>query len=332
MTSEKGQRATGVQWQVALSELLVSLLSIELHLLAISNSLRWFLYSVLQIPKDLMENLWQYSLEKYSTPQDQMIFLVTGTILVSLVVYWLWGSFYILLDLTGWLSSYNVQPGTNQPLNRKRLANTILQVLINQTVVSFPAAVAAFYLADYTGNLLTFDQLKRVPPFSQVLIEFPLLVLCHEFAFYYSHRLLHHGLLYKMIHKRHHQWTAPIAVIAIDCHPVEHVLANVGPVLVGPAIVGSHPLTAWFWFSYVTFQTLNGHSGYHWPWFQSPEFHDYHHLKFNQNYGSIGFLDYLHGTDAKWRKSVQFKRHFVINGLKPATQIVPVKGSQIIVE
>ena len=29
----------------------------------------------------------------------------------------------------------------------------------------------------------------------------------------------------------------------------------------------------------------------------SSEFHDFHHLKFNVNYGVLGFLDWFHCTD-----------------------------------
>lgn len=39
-------------------------------------------------------------------------------------------------------------------------------------------------------------------------------------------RLLHHPKLYKKIHKKHHEWTAPIGVIALYCHPVEHVVGR----------------------------------------------------------------------------------------------------------
>jgi fatty acid hydroxylase domain-containing protein 2 len=100
----------------------------------------------------------------------------------------MWGSFYIILDVTGWLSKYKVQPGTNQPIDPRRLTNTILQVLLNQTLVALPVAVAAFQLAAVTGNLLPFEELRKVPPFGRILLEMPLLVMCHEFAFYYSHR------------------------------------------------------------------------------------------------------------------------------------------------
>ena len=33
--------------------------------------------------------------------------------------------------------------------------------------------------------------------------------------------------------------------------------------------------------------------------------HDFHHLKFNQCYGVLGILDYLHGTDQQFRLSLE---------------------------
>jgi methylsterol monooxygenase len=57
--------------------------------------------------------------------------------------------------------------------------------------------------------------------------------------------------------------------------------------------------------------TINSHCGYHFPFFPSPEFHDYHHLKFNTNYGVVGILDSLHGTDSMFIGSEQEKRNIV---------------------
>lgn len=59
----------------------------------------------------------------------------------------------------------------------------------------------------------------------------------------------------------------------------------------------------WLWTTLAITNSMNSHSGYHFPFFPSPEAHDFHHLKFNQCYGVLGILDYLHGTDIQFRES-----------------------------
>lgn len=104
-------------------------------------------------------------------------------------------------------------------------------------------------------------------------------VFLETFLIFLFFRLLHSKQIYKYIHKRHHEWTAPIAVTAIYCHPVEHIFSNLIPPFLGVFLMGSHVATAWLWFSLAILSTLNAHSGYHLPFFPSPEAHDFHHLK-----------------------------------------------------
>ena len=92
-------------------------------------------------------------------------------------------------------------------------------------------------------------------------------------------RLFHHPSIYRHIHKIHHEWTAPIGIVSIYAHPLEHLIANVLPVAMGPLVMGSHIATAWMWFSMALLTTVNTHSGYHLPFMPSPEAHDFHHLK-----------------------------------------------------
>ena len=67
--------------------------------------------------------------------------------------------------------------------------------------------------------------------------------------------------------------------------------------------INNFDFQVYLWNLLAILNTLNAHSGYHFPFFPSPEAHDYHHLKFNQCYGVLGILDYLHGTDIQFRES-----------------------------
>mmetsp|Transcript_7724 Transcript_7724/g.18072 ORF Transcript_7724/g.18072 Transcript_7724/m.18072 type:complete len:87 (-) Transcript_7724:662-922(-) len=77
------------------------------------------------------------------------------------------------------------------------------------------------------------------------------------------------------------------------------------------------------WAAVAISSTLISHSGYHLPFLSSPEKHDFHHKYFNVNYGTLGLLDYLHGTDVKFRKNVAFLRDHAFFSLTPMREQIP---------
>jgi methylsterol monooxygenase len=55
-------------------------------------------------------------------------------------------------------------------------------------------------------------------------------------------------------------------------------------------------LTFWAFLAWELFNTATVHSGY--DFFDNKaKMHDLHHEKFNLNYGSVGLLDWVHGTN-----------------------------------
>ena len=98
--------------------------------------------------------------------------------------------------------------------------------------------------------------------------------------------------------RQHHQFTAPMAFAAQYAHPVEHIIANVLPIILPLMYLQSHVVSFTIWLGYSLLETAATHSGYDFFIFpMKAHMHDLHHEKFNVYFGGLWFLDYFHGTD-----------------------------------
>lgn len=269
---------------------------------------------------DLWQSLWDRLLD--ITGDDPFRLWIFGTLIYTMTLYWTIGSIYTLFDVTNqpaFLRRYKVQPGTNEPVDGDRLRRVIHQVLFNQIFTGLPMLIGLYHvIAPQTPQMI-----RQLPTFTTVLWQLAVCIVIEEFGFYYSHRLLHHGRIYKFIHKQHHEWTAPIAITAMYAHPFENLVSNLLPIGVGVWTSGCHISVAWLWFTMAISNTLHVHSGYHLPLLPSPEQHDFHHLKFNQCFGVLGVLDWLHGTNTMFMSSKQAERDYIMTKLTPVREVHP---------
>jgi sterol desaturase/sphingolipid hydroxylase (fatty acid hydroxylase superfamily) len=144
-------------------------------------------------------------------------------------------------------------------------------------------------------------------------------LIVNDTGFYWSHRALHIPVLYKAIHKQHHQFKQPIAQAAEWAHPIEDIFGNIGPTLAGPFLMGSHMYLLLFWLFLRMWKTLDAHSGYSLPfplsiWHQFPgqlgsDMHDFHHESkegMDSCFGAMTtFWDYVCGTDQRFYTTMQ---------------------------
>lgn len=137
------------------------------------------------------------------------------------------------------------------------------------------------------------------------------MMVIEDFAFYWSHRILHTPFFYKRIHKIHHEFNNPVSISAIYAHPLEYLIGNSVPTTLGFMILGKrcHFSTFMMWLVIRIFETIDGHSGYEFSWSPyrllpfsgSSEYHNFHH---SHNVGTFSsfftYWDTLMGTNKEF--------------------------------
>nr|XP_039265963.1 fatty acid hydroxylase domain-containing protein 2-like [Styela clava] len=268
----------------------------------------------------MWQNMWKRVVEFLG--ENHFMIFVAGTYGYSATVFWLYHSIYLYMDMTekpAFLRKYKIQEGKNSPLTPAQLKKA-LSVILPSQMYAIMVTTMFYPIQKWRGMPYLDPELPSVP---RLVWDVLIIAILQGGMFYYSHRLLHHPVLYKRFHKIHHEWTAPVSITSVYAHPVEAIISNYIPLVLASAIVGCHVFTTWVWLTVAIIQTANDHSGYHFPFSLSPEFHDYHHLKFNQCFGVFGILDHIHGTDSQFQESVQNKRHHMFFSLVPISKSIP---------
>ncbi|BCR87219.1 sterol desaturase family protein [Aspergillus chevalieri] len=232
---------------------------------------------------------------------------IAGVILSQVVGFIIPATIYLLIDIIFPSFSRKHKLQQRQP-TWAQIRHCIKISLMNQIWIA-AAHILGVYLQGLDHSFLIMD--PKLPSFTMLASDFIFGMAAREILFYYIHRALHHPSIYVYIHKMHHKYTAPISFAAEYAHPVEHVLANVLPIVAPLTIKGTHFLSLMAFTVFELWEAAADHSGYDFLKLPPASIHDLHHEKFRVNYSTLGIMDWIHGTDVVgWdrpkRKEIQF--------------------------
>jgi len=252
--------------------------------------------------------IWKEFLEDVNQRMSARTFFMVSTVVVHQAVFVGFNLALYLCHRFRWFEKYKI-PSKQLP-SRELVWECLKHLFINQFVIQWPMAWLLFGLLSRFELHVT----PELPSFLEVCRDLLVFVLCEDFFFYWSHRALHHPLIYKHIHKQHHRFKATIGIASEYAHPVEVLVSNSLPFLSGPLLMGPHIVTWWCWIVLRITETIDAHSGYSFPLspfsllpFQGgSERHFFHHSHNLGSYGSFfNFWDRICGTD---RPFVEFQK------------------------
>lgn len=195
----------------------------------------------------------------------------------------------------------------------KRLA--VDQAMGHFLVGPIKAYIFSTLLLDY--GLQDLDT-HKLPTLKETILTLLLFNVINDVLLYIFHRMLHSKLLYKPLHKKHHEFSGSVGYAAEYSTPVEQVVANQLPAFAGLFVnvtvwqTKCHFLLFWIWIALRLHETYTSHSGYTAsqarrgtnPITSSPHYwtracqiahHDYHHTHNVGNFGAL-WVDWICGT------------------------------------
>jgi sterol desaturase/sphingolipid hydroxylase (fatty acid hydroxylase superfamily) len=243
---------------------------------------------------------WQQFLATRCQGIDERIVFTLGMYLLNIVVFWGLNAILYVFYRFNLFPEHRINKGE---MPSQELTNECLLHLFFNHFLIYPV-IAYFMYPIFVQFGMEIN--APVPPITVFLRDFLVSIALNDTLFYWAHRALHHPSIYQYIHKKHHRFNMSIGIASAFAHPVEDVLANLIPTLIGCLLMGSHVIVLWTWLYIRLMETIDAHSGYSFsfspfhllPFQGGADRHDFHHSKNVGCYGSFTiFWDWICGTD-----------------------------------
>lgn len=130
------------------------------------------------------------------------------------------------------------------------------------------AIVPSLLFLDIQNGVKMKISLEEFPSSIEIIFQIFFFMFWEDFTFYWSHRTLHHKRIYPYIHKIHHEYNNPISISSEYAHPLEFLIGNLVPSMIGPKILNTrvHLFTYLLWSTLRILETVDGHCGYEFSW------------------------------------------------------------------
>jgi lathosterol oxidase len=162
------------------------------------------------------------------------------------------------------------------------------------TVVIFSLVGFGIYTAQRAGLTRIYKNIDE-HGIGYMILSFVIMLVYHDFYFYWTHRLMHHKAVFRYVHRVHHESTNPSPWAAYSFHPWEALIqAMVLPIAL--FTLPLHSITVFAFLVYMIVRNVIGHLGFEilpkgftknkWlNWNTAITHHNMHHEHFNCNYG-----------------------------------------------
>jgi len=248
---------------------------------------------------DIATQYWGYMRENLTDAQIK----IGLTFIVHELAYWLIYLPFFIAERIPALQKYKLQQ--TRPFSSIQQWNCFKKILVMHVTLELPLMIIGHFAFHYIGMGMSLP----LPSWTSIAKAVVGCFLIEDFYFYWLHRFLHWGPVYRNIHKLHHDHSNPFGMAAEYAHPIETFLLGIGTVL-GPIFLINHVFSMHVWVVIRLVQTIECHAGYDFPWsprqfipfYGGSEFHDFHHETFKGNYSSTFIIwDHVFGTDVKYR-------------------------------